>query len=192
LTTQLHDFNPGITPNGVFWIVQVPDSAVQVTADSLTINLQNVAVVDQFRFPGGTGNVPTTLSFNATYTKSGRPRHVHPATHDPLSPFNWAGEMWAATNSGSFSLTYNDRSFSAQGSFNSSRNFGEMGTERNGSFVGHEKDEESDVEAESDQSQSSIEIAQVNRIGNAEDVPRFKGRIPLKALKFGAASVGNR
>jgi hypothetical protein len=195
LRTQLHDFNPGITPNGVFWIVQVPDSAVQVTADTLTINLQNVAVVDQFHFPGGTGNVPTTVSFNATYTKSGMPRHVHPTSHDRLSPFNWAGEMWAATNSGAFSVAYNDGSFSAKGSFSSSGNFGEMGTERNGSFVGHEED---DVEADSgplNQTQSGIEVAQINRNGNAEpwwNSPRLKGRIPLKRLKFGTVPAGNR
>ena len=46
--------------------------------------------------------------------------------------------MWDATNSGTFSLTYNDGSFSASGSFDSSGNFGEMGTERNGFFVNHE------------------------------------------------------
>jgi hypothetical protein len=43
--------------------------------------------------------------------------------------------MWMATNSGRFSVAYNDGSFSAHGSFSSSGNFGEMGTERNGSFV---------------------------------------------------------
>ena len=98
-------------------------------------------VVDQFQFPGGAGNnrgtagVPATLPFEVTYNKTGSPRHVHKASADPLSPFNWDGEMWMATNSGTFSLTYTDGSFSAQGSFDSAGNFGEMGTERNGLFV---------------------------------------------------------
>ena len=119
---QVHDFNPGISSNGLFWILQVPDEAVKITDDTLTISLTNASVVDQFLFPGGAGNnlgtagVPATVSFNITYTKSGMPRHVRPISDDPLSPFNWAGEMWEATNSGTFSLTYNDGSFSAQGS----------------------------------------------------------------------------
>jgi hypothetical protein len=195
LRHQLHDFNPGITPNGVFWIVQVPDSAVQITADSLTINLQDVAVVDQFHFPGGTGHVPTTVSFNATYTKSGTPRKVRPTSHDPLSPFHWAGEMWKAKNSGTFSVAYNNGRFSAEGSFSSSGNFGEMGTERNGSFVGHEED---DVDAELGplgREQSGIEGTQVSGNGNAElrqNSPSLKGRIPLTGLTFATAPAENR
>src|SRR5215469_5733470 len=130
---QVHDFNPGIMPNGVFWIVQVPDDAVKVSPDGETLNihLENVAVVDQGQFPTGTGTTPATVAFDITYTKSNGPRHVRPASHDPLSPFTWAGEMWMATNSGTFSVKYNDNTFSAQGSFSSNflpaGNFGEMG-----------------------------------------------------------------
>jgi hypothetical protein len=97
--------------------------------------------VDQFQFPGGAGGnlgiagVPATLSFDITYSKSGASRHVAPTSTDPLSPFNWEGEMWEAMNSGTFSLAYNDGTFSAQGSFDSAGNFGEIGFERNGSFV---------------------------------------------------------
>jgi hypothetical protein len=68
--------------------------------------------------------------------------------------------MWMATNSGTFSMAYNDGSFSAHGSFTSSGNFGEMGTERNGSFVEHEDESERDTDADtegvaSDQTQES-------------------------------------
>ncbi len=137
----MHDFNPGISSNGLFWLLQVPDNAVKVNGNTLVIALTNAAVVDQFQFPGGAGQnlgiagVPATVSFNITYTKAGSPRHVRPTSGDPLSPFAWAGQMWTATNSGTFSLAYNDGSFSANGSFSSSGNFGEMGTERNGSFA---------------------------------------------------------
>jgi hypothetical protein len=55
--TQVHDLNPGITPNGVFWIVQVPDDAVEISGDTLTIHLKNVSLMDQFFFPGGPGKV---------------------------------------------------------------------------------------------------------------------------------------
>jgi hypothetical protein len=115
--------------------VQIPDNKVEITGDALNIHLENVAVVDQFQFPGGTGNVPATISFDITYTKSGKPRKIRPKSDDPLSAFHWAGEMWDATNSGTFSVAYNDGSFSVQGSFSSSGMFGEMGNERNGVFL---------------------------------------------------------
>lgn len=169
--TQVHDFNPGITPNGVFWIVEVPDDAVKISPDgeTLTIHLENVPVVDQGSFPAGTGTTPATVSFDVTYTKSGAPRHVRPISRDPLSPFNWAGEMWTATNSGTFSVAYNDKSFSAQGTFSSdflpAGNFGEMGTERNGSFVERE-DAENDVEANTGESQTQRAQISARATGN--------------------------
>ena len=169
--TQVHDFNPGITPNGVFWIVQVPDDAVKISPDgeTLTIHLVNVPIVDQGSFPGP-GATPATVSFDITYTKSGAPRHVRPTSSDPLSPFNWAGKMWTATNSGTFSVKYNDNSFSAQGSFSSdflpAGNFGEMGTERNGSFVERE-DAENDAEANREEIQT--QNAQIRASTTAND-----------------------
>ena len=135
--------------------MQIPDSAVQITDDTLTIHLENVAVVDQFQFPGGTGNIPATLSFDITYTKSGKPRKIGPQSpRDPLSAFDWAGKMWDATNSGTFSVANSDGSFVVQGSFNSSGMFGEMGNERNGVFV------REDDKAEKDSAQEAVAPAE--------------------------------
>jgi hypothetical protein len=184
--------------------LQVPDDAVKITKDTVTISLKNASVVDQFRFPGGAGGnlgtagVPAKISFDITYSKSGGRRHVEPTSHDSLSPFNWEGEMWDATNSGSFNLSYNDGSFSAQGSFDSARNFGEIGFERNGSFVeGDERDEEghdasvpgSDKLAGSPgtphtvQNQPNVALAQ-NAQGAQQPPrgPKFKGKIPIREL----------
>jgi hypothetical protein len=178
--SQVHDFNPGIGSNGLFWIVQVPDDAVTVTDDTLTISLTNVPVVDQFMFPGGaasnlgTAGVAATVSFDVTYTKSGSPRQVLPTSADPLSPFNWAGRMWTATNSGTFSVAYDDGSFSAQGSFSSSGNFGEMGTERNGSFVRREDREEAGKAA-------ATAVSAPTALAGP-DSPKFKGKIPVEYL----------
>jgi hypothetical protein len=46
----MHDFSPWTMPNGLFWIVKVPDNAVQISPDgnTLTIHLENVPVVDAF------------------------------------------------------------------------------------------------------------------------------------------------
>jgi len=172
---QVHDFNPGIGSNGLFWLVQVPDDAVKITDDGLTVSLKNVAVVDQFQFPGGAGNNlgtagrPAKVSFDITFTKSGAPRHVRPASEDPIGAFSWAGEMWTATNSGTFSVRYDDRSFSASGSFSSGSNFGEMGTERNGSFVRREDPDEEPSEASETETNLNAIAAQ------ASDSPKFRG-----------------
>lgn len=183
--TQVHDFNPGITANGVFWIVQVPDDAVTISPDgqSLTIHLENVPVVDQGSFPAGTGTTPATVSFDITYMKSGSQRHVHPTSHDPLSPFTWAGEMWTATNSGTFSVQYNDKSFSASGSFSSTGNFGEMGTERNGSFVEQEDAENSD---EGNREENGAQKALSSSNASASDPPSGNEAMAL-ALKSSRA-----
>ena len=166
-------------------MVQVPDDAVRITANTVTISLKNVAVVDQFQFTGGAGQnlgiagVPATVSFNITYTKSGTPRTVQPASADPLSPFAWSGEMWMATNSGKFSVAYNDSTFSAKGSFSSSGNFGELGTERNGSFVHDELIAAGPALRLFGQNASNL-VA-----GHAHDMalsPTLKGRVPLQYL----------
>jgi len=171
--------------------VQVPDDTVKITEDSLTISLKNVSVVDQFQFPGGAGDnlgtagVPATVSFDITYSKVGSPRYVRPTSSDPLSPFNWAGKMWMATNSGTFSLAYGDGSFSAQGNFSSSGNFGEIGTERNGSAL-REDGELDKAETEAVplvQNQNSSTLATQNERSKLEEnTPKLKGRIPVKAL----------
>jgi hypothetical protein len=180
--------------------LQIPDDAVKITDNTVTISLKNASVVDQFSFPGGAGNnlgiagVPATLSFDITYSKSGASRDVAPTTTDPLSPFNWEGEMWNATNSGTFSLSYNDGTFSAQGSFDSAGNFGEMGFERNGFFVedegtaarlaAHVLSAGKPPPAPSPaQNQPNVALAQ-NTQGAQQPAtgPKFRGKIPIREL----------
>jgi hypothetical protein len=197
LGTQLHDFSPWTLPNGLFWIVKVPDSAVQITEDSLTIHLVDVPTVDAFKFPPPPQDVPgispfklipAKVSFDVTYTKkSGTMRRIRPASHDPLSPLNWAGQMWDATNSGTFSLAYNDGTFSASGSFASLDNFGEMGTERNGFFVNHEEEADNDdVEATAQSLSLPLKPTQMSQLaasGTAKEPVKLvllKGRVPVK------------
>ena len=129
----MHDFNPGTALSGLFWVVQVPDDSVQITGNTLTINLQNVAVTDNFFF-FGPGTVPATVSFSITYHGFGSPRQIQ-AKADPMGAFHWQGSMSNAVNSGTFSVAYDDGSFSATGSVDSTGLFGEIGTESNGSFI---------------------------------------------------------
>ena len=162
--SQVHDFNPGITTNGLIWVVQIPDDAVVISGNTLTIHVANLAIADEIAFLG-TVRIPSTLSFDVTYTKSGKLRKIEPTSQDPLGAFHWTGKMWMATNSGTFSVSRNDGSFSATGSFSSSGMFGEMGKERNGVFV----DEDDQNEQES--SEQAAEPAESRTVVGACDSP---------------------
>ena len=203
---QVHDFSPWTLPNGLFWIVKVPDSAVQTSPDgkTLTIHLENVPVVDAFTFPPPVPNnfapdevdispyqlIRARASFDITYKKTANPpRRIRPATDDPLSPLNWAGKMWDATNSGTFSVTYDDGTFSASGSFDSSGNFGEVGTERNGFFVHHEEEDNNDDVAAGAQPLSlpfqPAAMSQLAATAITKEPMKFvllKGRVPVKVI----------
>lgn len=201
---QVHDFNPWTLPHGLFWIVKVPDSAVQISPDgnTLTIHLENVPVVDAFKFPPPVPNnfapdevdispyqlIRARTSFDVTYTKTkGTERPIRPETEDPLSPLNWSGKMWDATNSGTFSVAYDDGTFSASGTFDSSGNFGEMGMERNGFFVHHdEADDNENVEAEAESLPLPLHSAPMSQLAVTAITKKpvklvlLKGRVPVK------------
>jgi hypothetical protein len=190
LSSQLHDFSPYLLPNGLFWTVQVPNSALTVNADgSITLHLVDVPVVDAFTFPPPAQAVPgispvqlipATLSLDITYLKGGNPRRVRPTSRDPLNPLNWAGMMWDSTNSGTFSLSYDDKSFSASGSFASNGNFGQMGFERNGVFVRAEDSDESEERATPlATGPILLQHAVVSSAPKTERTVLRKGRVPV-------------
>ena len=167
---------------------------MKTTGDTLTISLTNVAVVDQISFPGniflGSTGSPAKLSLNMTFEKSGQPRHVRPTSKDPLSPFTWAGEMSDATYKGTFTLAYNDGKFSAHGDFGSSASeqiFAEMGTERNGSFVRREDQDENEQGAAAlqvpGQASASVTAGQLSASATLPaNSPKWRGKVPVEYL----------
>lgn len=139
--------------------------------------MENLAIQDEFAFPG-TLRVPSSLSFDITYTKSGNPRNVK-ATGNPISGFDWSGEMWSATSLGSFSVSHIDGSFSANGTFSSLGQFGEMGTEKNGVFVNHDDGNKNAAEESSVESIQTIESAKFPESANPPLIMRSRrGRSP--------------
>jgi hypothetical protein len=105
--------------------------------------VENLLEFDRFQLLGP-GNVPAHLTFETTYVRDpGRPTIIVPLTNDPTSPFNWAGEMWNATAKGTFSIRYDDGTFSVTGTMDSAvavestlgGAVGHLGHERNGVFV---------------------------------------------------------
>jgi len=189
LSSQLHDFSPYLLPNGLFWTVKVPSSALTINTDgSITLHLVDVPVNDAFTFPpppqavpgiSPVKLIPTKLSLDITYLKGGNPRHVRPTSHDPLSPFNWAGMMWDSTNAGTFSLS-SDNGFSASGSFASNGNFGQIGFERNGIFArGEDSDEGAEMASPFATAPTLSQHAAIHDAGKTDRTVLLKGRVPV-------------
>ncbi len=132
MTVQLHDFNGGIQPSGLFWIVQIPDDALKVEGLTAKLHVVNAPVIDDFQFfaPGG---VAATVSYDITWTASGAVQHFQPQSSDPMDPSNFAAEFRSAVATISFTGT--EAGFTVTGTGTSDGIFAEMGTERNGSFL---------------------------------------------------------
>lgn len=129
---QLHDFNGGIQPSGLFWIVQVPADALKLEGLTAKLHVVNAPVIDDFQFfaPGG---VAATVTYDIIWTASGEMQHFRPLSNDPMDPANFAGEFRSAVATISFTGT--EAGFTVHGSGTSEGIFAEMGTERNGSFL---------------------------------------------------------
>lgn len=192
----MHDFNAGITSNGLWWLVKVPDDAVKVEHDPRTdavtvhVDIDNVAILDQFQFPGGAGNnlgmdgVPATVSYHATFVTTGAKRKVSPTTRNGLSPFSWAGEMWPSSNSGTFSVRYRDGTFAAQGNFDSTGNFGEVGYERNGSYLTDDDFEHNRKMAAANvvTAPSAAPLLTAGGTALEPNTPKLRGKVPVESL----------
>ncbi len=80
LTQQIHDYSPGISSNGLFWLVTAPRDAVQIDLDSGTasVHLANIPITDAHDLANSLTNgngltnppippiapVPATVSFD--------------------------------------------------------------------------------------------------------------------------------
>lgn len=84
MTQQIHDYNPGIAPNGLFWVISAPRDVVQVDpgSGSASLRMTNVPVMDAHdlanALTGGHGfpnppippipAVPATVSFDIEWS----------------------------------------------------------------------------------------------------------------------------
>jgi hypothetical protein len=133
----VHDFNGGVQPSGLFWVVQPPEDAFGVSRDGrrATLRVDEVSVIDSFQFLGPV-SVPATVSLNVTWEATGDrlPRgkgSAVPAT-DPAA---FLGRFAFARSTASFSGSELGFSFRSNPGVSTDRGFAEMGTERNGSFL---------------------------------------------------------
>jgi hypothetical protein len=136
-SNQVHDFNPGIAPSGLFWTAFVPASAVDFDLDAGTARLHvtNLALKDFFTignalFGGGPTPVPATVSFDIHWSGVTSRSNVRSGEGKGFAgQFAHTGATiaWSASESG-FSYTASASSQTVE--------FAQIGHERNGSFLG--------------------------------------------------------
>ena len=136
---QIHDYEPGISPTGVFWTVPVPNDAVQVHqgAGHAVLEMTDMPIHDFFDFVNSvTHAIPpddATVSFRVEWTVDGPWR----TTDNPAEDFQFrfresvapdgASIVWSSQNANGFSF----QSDPAEASINLYAN---LGRERNGVF----------------------------------------------------------
>jgi len=99
-TQQVHDWEPGVEPSGLFWTIRLDDDAVEAHPGSGEARLHATAGVRDFHdffnavTPGG-ASVPATVEFDVRWEGRGERSRIRDAT------FGFVGEFVAGV--GSFS-----------------------------------------------------------------------------------------
>lgn len=134
---QIHDFNGGIAPSGLFWTLRLPDDAVVVSPDGrrLTLAVQDLAMVDDVLRPVAI-TFPATASFRIEWrgkkAQKRRGRGLEVAATDPAA---FLGRFRKAKATASFSGVTEGFSFTTDVATPATSIFATMGTERNGVFL---------------------------------------------------------
>jgi hypothetical protein len=138
LTVQLHDYQPGIAPSGLFWTVPMPDAAFSRQGHTARYKATDLPVLDSFVI-FGPDEVPGLVTFDMTFVASGPMRHLRPGSFDPTDPTAFAAELRDATTTGSFSGSSVTELGGDPFSFSGTATgiWGELGKERNGHYLGH-------------------------------------------------------
>jgi hypothetical protein len=135
--SQVHDYNGGIPPSGLFWTVELPDGAFHMSRDGrrAVVAAKDVPVIDTFQF-GGSFLVPATVSFLVKWEATG-PSHKRGSGKavGPKNPAAFRGTFARARSTGRFSGAELGFSFVSKPGANTERGYAEIGTERNGVFL---------------------------------------------------------
>ena len=131
----MHDFNPGILPSGLFWVVQLPRDAFRVSDDGrrATLEAEDVCVLDSFQLLGPT-SVAASVSFTVRWRATGPRERRGSGTAVPATdPAAFLGRFAPARATGVFSGAEVGFGFTGRGTTEGT--FAELGPERNGVFL---------------------------------------------------------
>jgi hypothetical protein len=132
-SNQIHDFDPGVSPTGVFWTVPVPSDNVAVHSGEgdAAVDVNNLALHDFFSLPNffsGGSSAPAVVSYHLRW--SGVTKRVK--TRDVVNGF--AGEFIENNATLEWSAQTDHFEFVSDPANTSTSSFAEVGHERNGVF----------------------------------------------------------
>ena len=108
-SVQLHDFEPGIAPSGLFWTMPAQDDAIDVEAREghARLRMRNVRVPDFHDFANAVSPNPVSESGHASFDVRWRPNGAPVTIHDDT--FGFAGRFVPGASTISFTVR-DDRS----------------------------------------------------------------------------------
>jgi len=133
-SNQIHDYNPGIEPDGRFWTTAVPSSAVSINAGtgSARLHASDFDIEDYHDVVNaltGGPSLEAQVSFDVRWTGTGKHVKVRDHTND------FGGRYIEGTATVEWSgLTENGQFFQSDPADTSTAVFAEVGKERNGIF----------------------------------------------------------
>lgn len=132
---QIHDFNPGITQNGLFWTSIVPEDHVHVNLSTgrATLEVRNLRMKDYTEIVnatvgGGPPPVPSVVSYRVEWTATGAVN----AFDNPAQQFR--GEFRDAVARMEWSARTTDFDFVSAPIATSITDGAQLGRESNGAF----------------------------------------------------------
>jgi hypothetical protein len=132
-SNQVHDFNPGIAPNGLFWTVLLPDDALSVdlAAGTAEMHVQSLEVLDGYNVISSIGGGPTepaTVSFDVWWHTPKAVEQLSDATN------GFAATLLEVASAISFTARTADFAFVSDPPDTANSIFARIGYEANGSY----------------------------------------------------------
>jgi hypothetical protein len=137
--TQVHDFNGGVLPSGLFWTVGVRRDAIRFTDNGrrAVFKVRDLPVIDTFQF-GGAFMVPALVDFEVTWEAKGPAATYGSGKTVPATDHAaFVGRFAEAKSEVSCSGSELGFTFRGEGRADHARGLGwaHIGSERNGAFL---------------------------------------------------------
>jgi hypothetical protein len=137
---QIHDLNPGIEPDGLFWTVALPEVGVEVDLEHgfASLKAAKVAIDDYGNIGnallgGGPAPIPGHVSFTVEWVRAGDPFTVD-NDDDPSLGGGFEAKFLPSAAQMEWTARVGDLKFDSDPLVTSSSVFAEIGKEANGVF----------------------------------------------------------
>ena len=137
---QIHDLNPGIEPDGLFWTAALPHDSVEVDLEHgfASMKATKVAIDDYGNIGnallgGGPAEIPGKVSFSVEWVQSGDPFTID-NTDDPSLGGGFEAKFLPCAAQMEWTARVGDLKFVSDPLVTSSSPFAEIGHEANGVF----------------------------------------------------------